>query len=331
MRIAFLSNEKNQLARVYTNESVEKIKLLGEVSDFISGGELDAHREYLREVEVIFCTWGMPSFTKEQIAEYFPQLRLVLYGAGSVQHFARPFLESGIKVSSAFRANAVPVAEYTFAQILLASKHYNHNIRKYKRSRASTFIHHNICTGNYNAKIGIVGVGAIGAMVAERLKSVDVQVLGYDPFLSEDRAKELNVRLVDLATIFSECDVITNHLANKAELNNIFSYDLFRLMKDTATFINTGRGAQVNEKGLAKALRQCKHRSALIDVIQHEGTPILSPLYWRRNCYMTSHIAGSVGGEVVRMGDYMIAECERYLAGEPLSHEVTLAMLVNMA
>ena len=60
--------------------------------------------------------------TEDQIAEYFPNLKAVFYGAGSVQGFARPFLKSGVKVFSAWAANAVPVAEYTLSQILLANK-----------------------------------------------------------------------------------------------------------------------------------------------------------------------------------------------------------------
>ena len=76
------------------------------------------------DTEFIFSTWGMPVFTSEEIKEYFPSLKCVFYGAGSVQFFARPFLENGIKVFSAWGANAVPVAEYTVAQILLANKGY---------------------------------------------------------------------------------------------------------------------------------------------------------------------------------------------------------------
>ena len=69
----------------------------------------------LIDTEFIFSTWGMPKFTEDEIKKYLPSLRAVFYGAGSVQSFARPFLNCGVKVFSAWAANAVPVAEYTVA------------------------------------------------------------------------------------------------------------------------------------------------------------------------------------------------------------------------
>lgn len=331
MKIAFVSNEKNHLKRVYNAVSIRKISELGEISSFLSGEDLLSSKEYCREVEVIFSTWGMPSFTAEQIKANLPNLKIVLYGAGSVQHFAKPFLECGVRVCCSAMANAIPVAEYTFAQMLLATKGMFQASKKYKKNNAAARKHISNCAGNYKTKIGIVGCGAIGSMIAEKLRTTECEVLVYDPFLSSERASEINVKLVDLPTLFTECDVISNHLANKVELNDIFNYDLFSLMKPNATFINTGRGNQVNESHLAKALRKCKDRTALIDVIKNEGAPFMSPLFWARNAIMTPHIAGSTGGEVVRMGDYMIREMETYINGESLKYEVTMAMLERMA
>lgn len=77
---------------------------------------------HFRDTEFVFSTWGIPVFTEEEIKEYLPSLKAVFYGAGSVQKFARPFLNCGVKVFSAWAANAVPVAEYTVAQIILANK-----------------------------------------------------------------------------------------------------------------------------------------------------------------------------------------------------------------
>ena len=331
MRIAFVSNEINQLKRVYNAESIRKISELGEVSNFMNGKELLASKEYCREVEVIVSTWGMPSFTAEQIKANLPNLKIVLYGAGSVQHFAKPFLECGVRVCCAAMANAIPVAEYTFAQMMLATKGMFQASKKYKLNIAGARKNISNCAGNYNSKIGIVGCGAIGSMIAEKLRATECEVLVYDPFLSSERASEINVKLVDLATLFTECDVISNHLANKVELNDIFNYELFSLMKPNATFINTGRGNQVNESHLAKALKKQKGRTALIDVIKNESSPFMSPLFWAKNAIMTPHIAGSTGGEVVRMGDYMIGELTAYKNDESLNYEVTMTMLERMA
>lgn len=82
----------------------------------------------------LFSTWGMPALGKEQIRAYFPSLKAVFYAAGSVQGFAREYLEAGVQVFSAWAANAVPVAEFTVAQILLAGKGYFQGLRRQERA-----------------------------------------------------------------------------------------------------------------------------------------------------------------------------------------------------
>ena len=75
----------------------------------------------------------MPALSEAEIAEYLPNLRAVFYGAGSVQYFARPFLSRGVRVFSAWAANAVPVAEYAVAQIVLSGKGFYQAVRRYER------------------------------------------------------------------------------------------------------------------------------------------------------------------------------------------------------
>ena len=91
----------------------QELVILTRFLSTLSRGELD--------VEVVFSTWGMPAMTEAEIRECFPALKAVFYGAGSVQNFARPFLNAGVRVYSAWQANAVPVVQYAFAQILLAT------------------------------------------------------------------------------------------------------------------------------------------------------------------------------------------------------------------
>ena len=233
MKIALFGTNQLQFGKVYTPEVLNKLSQYGELSEKINQSNLKENSDFLKDCEYAFSTWGMPKFTKEEIKEYMPNLKAVFYAAGTVQYFAKPFLESGIKVFSAFAANAVPVAEYTFAQISLATKGFFQSAKFYRIMTAKALAHANASPGNFGCKVGLVGLGAIGCMVAERLKVLDVEVLAYDPFVSQEKADEYNVRLVSLETIFSECDVISNHLANKKELENIFDYKLFRLMKKT--------------------------------------------------------------------------------------------------
>ncbi len=331
MKIALFGTNQTQFSKVYTPEVLKKLGKYGELSEKINQKNLEENAEFLSDCEIAFSTWGMPQFTKEEIAKYMPKLKAVFYSAGTVQYFARPFLESGIKVFSAFAANAVPVAEFTFAQITLAAKGFFQSAKSYKILPLRSHNFANSATGNFECKIGLVGLGAIGKMVAEKLKALDVEVYACDPFVPEDIAKELGVTLVDMETLFSECDIISNHLANKPELENIFNDKLFKRMKKHSTFINTGRGAQVNEYALARSLLRHPSRTFVGDVIKNELFPYICPLFWCPNAILTPHIAGSTGKEPQRMAYYMMEEMERFISGEPVKYEVTPEMLEKMA
>lgn len=331
MKIALFSTNQLQFSKVFTPEILKKLGEYGELSQKINKTNLSENAEFLADCEIAFSTWGMPEFTKEEIAEYMPKLRAVFYAAGSVQYFARPFLESGIKIFSAFAANAVPVAEYTFAQITLAAKGYFQSEKSYRFFHSRSVAFANSATGNFGCKVGLVGLGAIGKAVAEKLRALDVEVFACDPFVSEETAKKLGVTLVDMETLFSECDIISNHLANKPELENIFSGKLFKKMKKQSTFINTGRGAQVNEYSLALSLLLHPSRTFVADVIKNERFPFISPLFWCPNAILTPHIAGSTGNEPQRMAYYMMEEMENFCSDNPVKYEVTLESLERMA
>ncbi len=331
MKIALFGTNQLQFSKVYTPEVLKKLGEYGKLSQKINQSNLAENAEFLADCEIAFSTWGMPQFTKEEIAKYMPKLKAVFYSAGTVQYFARPFLESGVKVFSAFAANAVPVAEYTFAQITLAAKGYFQAAKYYHTLPLRSLAFANSSTGNFGCKVGLVGLGAIGKMVAERLKVLDVEVYACDPFIPEETAKELGVTLVDMETLFSECDIISNHLANKPELENIFNAKLFKKMKKRSTFINTGRGAQVNEYQLAWSLLCHPSRTFVADVIKNEFFPYICPLFWCPNAVLTPHIAGSTGKEPQRMAYYMMEEMENLIADKPTKYEVTLESLERMA
>lgn len=331
MKIALLSENENCFSKVYTPSVLKKLGEYGEVSPRIDKSNIKSHKDFLKDCEIAFATWGMPQFTEKEIKKYMPCLKVVFYSAGTVQYFAKPFLDCGIRVFSAFSANGVPVAEYTVSQIVLALKGYFQGAKRYKSFLPYSRIHTQSCVGGYGAKVGLIGLGAIGSAVAQKLKELDVFVFAYDPFVKEERAKELGVTLCDMETIFKECDVISNHLANKKELKNIFNGKLFKLMRPHSTFINTGRGDQVNEFDLAKKLLCHPSITAVMDVLKNEKTPFLSPLFWCPNAIITPHIAGSLGNETERMADYMIEQFVNYINGKSTKYEITKDILKTMA
>lgn len=334
MKIVFLTNEPSNIRNVYPayiKDALAKEIGIDEIP-VVMGNALEENRAVLADAEYAFSTWGMPQLTEEEIAEYLPSLKAVFYGAGSVQYFAKPFLNMGVKVFSAWAANAVPVAEYTVAEIILSGKGVFTASRLFKeqgREAAGKFT--NRFRGNYGAKVGLIGAGMIGSLVAEMLKAYRFEVLVFDPFLPAEKAERLGVKMASLEEIFSQCQVVSNHLANNPQTVGMLNYKLFSLMGDYTTFINTGRGAQVVEADLIRAMKEKPTRTALLDVTFPEPPEDDSEFYTLPNVILTPHSAGSQSDELYRMSEYMLNEYRALTAGEPTKYEVTLKMLETMA
>ena len=333
MKAIFLSKYKNYISEVYDKDVMAALsELIGITETVYTKEDLLNNPSDFFEVELIFSTWGMPVMTEEEIRTLLPSLKCVFYGAGTVQKFARPFLECGVKVFSAWAANAVPVAEFATAQIILANKGYFLTSRVCRQSGyAKAKQAFNLCRGNYGETVGIIGAGMIGRLVIKMLKAYRLKVLVFDPFLSDETAAELGVEKCDLPTLFERAFVVSNHLANNEQTKGMLCYDHFCRMREGAVFINTGRGAQVVEDDLARILREREDLTALLDVTDPEPPIEGHPFYTIPNCLLTPHIAGSAGDEVARMGAYMLDECRAYLSGGITKYEVTEKMLETMA
>ena len=326
------SDCKNNIDKIYSKKSRqilgENTKLYPEIA---AECDLNEHNASLKQTEVIFSTWGMPVLSREEIEKYFPELKAVFYAAGSVQAFARPFLEKNIRVFSAWAANAIPVAEYTAAQIILANKGFLQNTMIMKKDKSKAYGYSNSFPGNYDVRVGILGAGMIGRKVIELLRPYSIEVYVFDPYLSEEDSKLLGVIKCEIEEIFSTCQTISNHIANLPATVGMINGKLFDMMLHNATFINTGRGAQVIEKDLIKAMREYPDRTAILDVTYPEPPEKGSELYKLKNIVLSSHIAGSLGREVEQMGNYAVDEFIRYIKGEETRYEVNLKMLETMA
>ncbi|OPZ24486.1 MAG: putative 2-hydroxyacid dehydrogenase YoaD [Lentisphaerae bacterium ADurb.BinA184] len=329
---AFLCESPASIDRVYGQGRRETIGRISQLyPSCLSRSMLVEHAPRLRDVQAVFSTWGMPTLDRQDLA-LLPALKLVLYGAGSVKGFAEPLLDAGITVVSAWQANAVPVAEFTLAQILLANKGYFRNAPACSHSLAGWKGAFRDIRGNYGRTVAILGAGAIGRKLIELLRPFKLAVVVWDPFLSAESARGLGVEKVEtLAEAFGRGAVVSNHLANVPETRGLLTGALFDRLPEDATFINTGRGTTVREDEMAAVLARRPDLSALLDVTDPEPPVSDSPLYALPNVHLTSHIAGSIGDEVVRMGDYMIEEFLAWEAGRPLRCAVTRAMLSTMA
>ncbi len=332
MKSIFLGSEFN-IKRVYTEEQRKYLEQNAGLDGAVYTKEsVIENAPKFKDVELIFSTWGMPHFSVEEIKSTFPSLKCVFYAAGTVQGFAREFLACGVKVFSAWAANAVPVAEYTVAQIVLANKGFfaASAFHSAGDTKTSNEIKRSII-GNFGVDVGIIGAGMIGKLVIKMLKNYRLGAKVFDPFLSDDTAAELGIKKCSLEELFSTCTVVSNHLANNEQTRGMLNYALFSKMVPNSAFINTGRGAQVVEDDLQKVLSERPDITAILDVTYPEPPEEGHPFYSLKNCIMTPHIAGSIGNEVVRMAEYMIEEYEKYANGEQCLYEVNEKMLETMA
>ncbi len=150
-----------------------------------------------------------------------------------------------------------------------------------------------------------------------------IDVLVFDPFLPDEKAAELGVTKVDLHTIFSECQIISNHLANNEQTRGMLDAECFNRMGKDATFINTGRGAQVDEDALCDFLESHPAACAVLDVTDPEPPVFENPLRNLKNVIFLPHIAGVVNNGLARIGRHIIKELELWEVGRPAIHEIT--------
>jgi D-3-phosphoglycerate dehydrogenase len=139
--------------------------------------------------------------------------------------------------------------------------------------------------------LGLLGVGRIGSAVAERAKGFGLHILGYDPYLSDEAAREIGVQLAGLDTLLAESDFVSIHLPLNSETTGMIGAEAFGKMKPTAFLINVARGKIVNQAALHEALAQKKIAGAALDVLETEPPKSDDPILRLDNVILTPHSA----------------------------------------
>lgn len=310
---------------------------LGTSCDILSAAPLEefsspAARSLLRQAEILVTGWGCPYVSPEVLAG-MPRLRLVAHAAGTVKHTLDPAVyEAGIVVTHAAEANAVPVAEFTLAAIIFANKRVFELRELYRSdpSRCSTWALMDEPIGNYRRTVGLVGASRIGRKVASLLQMLEIDVLLADPFVDETDPLARLAELTDLDDLLARADIVSLHAPSLASTRHMIGARELKLMRDGATFINTARGALVDEAALIAEL-QTGRMQAVIDVTDPEIPPSGSPFYTLPNVFLTPHVAGAAGLERLRLGQMVIEEIERFIAGEPLRYAIEPHILERLA
>lgn len=165
--------------------------------------------------------------------------------------------------------------------------------------------------------VGILGCGRIGSRVYRKLKAFGVDFRIVDPYLSEERKRELGIEVVDKETMFRESDFVTVHTPLTRETRHIVNAETLAMMKPTAHLINTSRGPMVDAVALAEALRKGVIAGAAIDVFDREPPPPDHPLFSAPNVILTPHLAWYSEDAAWRIRELIVLEIDRFLAGQP--------------
>jgi D-3-phosphoglycerate dehydrogenase len=163
--------------------------------------------------------------------------------------------------------------------------------------------------------LGVIGLGAIGTVVAKRLKGFEMKVLAYDPYVSSERALGLGVEIVNLDRLLKESDLITVHTPLTNESRHLIGAEQFKKMKPTAFLINTSRGAVIDEEALYTALVDGTIAGAGLDVFEREPLPGDHRLRKLPNVVLTPHMAGQTTDNARRMDIAVAQETLRVLKG----------------
>jgi phosphoglycerate dehydrogenase-like enzyme len=312
----------------------EDRRQLEEMADFYAPPQtresIRRQPELLAEAEVIFSGWGAPMMD-EAFLQAAPHLRAVFYGAGTIGYCtSEAFWEREILITSAYAANAQPVAEYTLSAILLSLKSF-WRFAAQTKAGAGWGDHTRRVPGCFRSTVALIGFGMIARRVLSLLQPFDLRCIVHDPFLSQAEAAALGGELCALEEAFRLGDVISLHVPDKPQTRGMIAGRHFAMMKENATFINTARGRIVRQVEMIEALRQRPDLTAVLDVCDPEPAPSGSDLLGLPNVILTPHIAGSLGPECRRLGRYMVEEFKRFLAGEALRWQITRELAVRLA
>jgi D-3-phosphoglycerate dehydrogenase len=231
----------------------------------------------------------------------------------------------GVIVMNTPGVNTVATAEHTMALLLALCRHVpqaDASLRagEWKRSKF-------VGVQLYRKTLGIVGLGRIGARVAQRAQAFGMEVIAFDPYLSDEVARELKVTLVELDDLLARSDFITLHAALTPEARGLINAEVIARMKPGVRLVNCARGALIDEEALVKALRSGQVAGAALDVFGEEPLPVDSPLRELTNVVLTPHLAASTIEAQRDVGTQIVDQVLAALRGEDYRNAVNMPVV----
>jgi D-3-phosphoglycerate dehydrogenase len=197
----------------------------------------------------------------------------------------------GIAVMNTPAGNNVTTAEHAISMLLALARSIPQATASMKAGKweKSRFIGSEIC----DKTLGLIGLGNIGRLVAERGQGLKMKVIAYDPFITEDKAKQLGIELVSLEALLQRADFVSLHVPLLPETRNLIDTAALAKMKPTARLINCARGGIVDEAALRAALVEKRLAGAALDVFEHEPPPPDHPLLQLDSVICTPHLGAA--------------------------------------
>ncbi len=230
--------------------------------------------------------------------------------------------EAGVMVVNAPTSNITSAAELAIALLLSVARH----IPRAHESLAAGQWKRSAFTGAelFEKTVGVIGLGRIGALVAERLQGFGVKLIGYDPYIQPTRAAQLGVELVDMPTLMAQSDFITIHIPKTPETEGMIGDEEFAMAKPELRIVNASRGGIIDEDALYRALQSEKIAGAGLDVFVTEP-PEGSPLLSLPNIVVTPHLGASTDEAQEKAGVSVARSVKLALEGELVPDAVNVA------
>ena len=234
-------------------------------------------------------------------------------GVGLDNVDVRAATQSGVMVVNAPTSNIVSAAELAVGLLLAAARHVapaSEALRRgeWKRSKYTG-------VELYEKTVGIVGLGRIGVLVAQRLSAFGMNVIAYDPYVQAGRAAQMGVRLVGLDELLAESDAISVHLPKTPETIGLIGDEQLHKVKPTVIIVNAARGGIIDETALHSAVKEGRVAAAGLDVFASEPCTD-SPLFELENVVATPHLGASTDEAQEKAGIAVARSVRLALAGE---------------
>lgn len=252
-----------------------------------------------------------------------PKLKVIARaGVGLDNVDIKAATQAGVMVVNAPTSNIISAAELTVAHILGLARHLQRahaslSAGEWKRSAFTG-------TELFEKTVGIIGLGRIGALVAERLRGFGVELIAYDPYVTAARAGQLGVELVELDELVARADFLTIHMPRTPETLGMIGEAQLRAMKPTAYVVNVARGGLIDEEALAAALEAGEIAGAALDVFVQEP-PAERTLTAHPKVNVTPHLGASTDEAQEKAGVSVAKSVRLALAGELVPDAVNVA------